>query len=372
MPRVVGVRFNPVTKIYFFDPTSFSNLEPEDRVIVETARGQELGTVAASVREVSNEEIKGKLKRVVRRATPVDLMEAAKHKEQESTAIAKCNELVAQMEIPIKIIQANYSYDGSRLLFAFTSEQRVDFRDLVKELARTLRTRIEMKQVGARDETKIIDGYGRCGRRLCCSSWLTEFHPVSIRMAKQQGLPLAPSEISGMCGRLLCCLAYEDEFYVEMRKLMPRVNTQVQTSEGVIGTVRGLNVVKETVLLEAEPGEAYQEVELAELIPLSATPKAKPPTPSNEPEPKAEPASPPAQVKEKQPRSADRPRNRRSRPANKVAQKDGSAPSSAEPKNKQSRSGSGSEQKSRRSRSGGKGRRNRPPRSDNGPKKQGD
>ena len=276
MLNVVGVRFNPVTKIYFFNPAGFSDLAVNDRVIVETARGLELGIVAAPIHKVSKDEIKGKLKRVIRRATPVDLIQAEKQKTQEPEALVKCHELVSKMDIPIKIIQANYNFDGSRLLFSFTADKRVDFRDLVKELARNLRTRIEMKQVGARDETKMLDGYGRCGRRLCCSSWLTEFHPVSIRMAKQQGLPLAPSEISGLCGRLLCCLAYEDEFYAEMRKKMPRVNTQVKTQEGVTGTVRGLNIIKETVLLGVEESETYLEVALTDIDAESLKQKQKP------------------------------------------------------------------------------------------------
>lgn len=265
MLKVVGVRFKPVTKVYYFDPTSFLDLEPDDRVVVETSRGMELGAVAHSVREVPKSEIKGKLKRVIRRATPVDLISAENYKMQETAAVEKCEELVAKLDIPIKVIQADYNFDGTRLLIAFISEQRVDFRDLVKDLARSLRTRIEMKQVGARDETKILDGYGRCGRRLCCSSWLTEFHPVSIRMAKQQGLPLAPSEISGLCGRLLCCLAYEDEIYAEMKKQMPKVNTQVKTVEGIVGTVRGVNVIKETVLLETAESPSYLEVQLEDI-----------------------------------------------------------------------------------------------------------
>ena len=274
MPKVVGVRFKPVTKIYYFDPTHFSDLAVDDHVIVETARGLELGLIVLPIRTVPKGEIKGKLKRVIRRATPVDLLNAEKHKTHETQAINKCNELISKMNIPIKVLQANYNFDGSRLLFSFISEQRVDFRDLVKELARSLRTRIEMKQVGARDETKIIDGYGRCGRRLCCSSWLTEFHPVSIRMAKNQGLPLAPSEISGLCGRLLCCLAYEDKFYAEVKKQLPRVNSQIKTKEGLVGTVRGLNVVKETLLLETVEGESYVEVPVDD---LDREQKEKPP-----------------------------------------------------------------------------------------------
>lgn len=265
MPLVVGIRFKPVTKVYYFDPMPFERFELEDRVIVETSRGVELGTVAMASREVPRSEIKSKLKRVIRPATSVDLLQAEHFRAQEPVALEKCNQLVAEMNIPIKVLEAEYSFDGSRLLFSFVSEQRVDFRDLVKELARSLRTRIEMKQVGARDETKILDGYGRCGRRLCCSSWLTDFHPVSIRMAKLQGLPLAPAEISGLCGRLLCCLAYEDEMYAEMKKELPKVGSQVKTAQGVMATVRGLNIIKAACILEMEGSDTYVEVAAAEL-----------------------------------------------------------------------------------------------------------
>ncbi|MEM7345270.1 MAG: regulatory iron-sulfur-containing complex subunit RicT [Chloroflexota bacterium] len=276
MPNVIGVRFRPVTKVYHFDPHRFNELKIDDRVIVETARGLEMGTVVTDVRQIDKNEVKGKLKRVIRQATSVDLIQAEEYRSLEPYAIEKCNELVWKMQVPIKIIQADYSFDGSRLLFAFVSEQRVDFRDLVKELARSLKTRIEMKQVGARDETKLLDGYGRCGRRLCCSSWLTEFHPVSIRMAKHQGLPLAPSEISGLCGRLLCCLAYEDAYYTEMRKVLPRVNSQVKTEDGFIGTVRGVNVIKETLILNIEEKDTpYVEVEASTVEPLASKPKQR-------------------------------------------------------------------------------------------------
>jgi cell fate regulator YaaT (PSP1 superfamily) len=269
MPLIVGVRFRPVTKIYYFDPNNVENLDLNSPVIVETSRGIELGTVVQGPGEVSNDEVKGKLKRVVRRATPVDLLQAQHYRAEEGYAIAKCEELVKNMDIPIKVLEADYNFDGSRLVFSFVSEQRVDFRDLVKELSRALETRIEMKQVGARDETKILDGYGRCGRRLCCSSWLTEFHPVSIRMAKNQGLPLAPAEISGICGRLLCCLAYENEQYQEIKSTMPKINTQLKTRKGQVGIVRGLNVIKETVLLEIEEREEYLELPANETFALS-------------------------------------------------------------------------------------------------------
>ena len=268
MTTVVGVRFKPVTKVYFFDPHTLSDLTPEDRVIVQTSRGTEMGEVVDRPHNVHPKEIKGKLKRVIRRATPVDLLNALTHQNQEADALEKCAAIVKEMGLPMKVLQAEYSFDGSRLTFSFISEQRVDFRNLVKELNKSFKTRVEMKQVGARDETKIIDGYGRCGRRLCCSSWLTEFHSVSIKMAKNQSLPLAPSEISGLCGRLLCCLAYENETYVAAKKIMPKVGSQVQLEQGVTATVRGWNVVKECVLVEVEGSDSYLELDLDDVSPV--------------------------------------------------------------------------------------------------------
>lgn len=275
MPHIVGVRFRPVTKIYYFDPNNQEPLEVDTRVIVETSRGMELGTVVQPPHDVPKSEIKGKLKRVVRTATPVDLIQAETYRAQEDEAIETCSQLAKKLKVPIKVLKADYSFDGSRLVFSFVAEQRVDFRDLVKELSRTFETRIEMKQVGARDETKILDGYGRCGRRLCCSSWLTEFHPVSIRMAKNQGLPLAPAEISGLCGRLLCCLAYENEQYEEIKQNMPRVGAEVKDRQGIVGVVRGLNVIKETLLLETQEHDTYFEVLAEEVEVLKEGPKKR-------------------------------------------------------------------------------------------------
>lgn len=286
MPTVVGIRFRPVTKIYYFDPSPYDHLQKDDRVIVETSRGIELGVIALPPHEVSKEEIKSKLKKVIRPATPVELLQAEHFRAQEEVALEKCKQLVKEMEVPIKMLEAEYSFDGSRLVFAFVSEQRVDFRDLVKELARSLRTRIEMKQVGARDETKILDGYGRCGRRLCCSSWLTEFHPVSIKMAKLQSLPLAPAEISGLCGRLLCCLAYEDNMYAEIKKTLPKVGSQVKTAQGANAIIRGLNILKEALILEVEGMEHYTEVSVSEVNLLRE--EAKPGQEKKQPQP-AEP-----------------------------------------------------------------------------------
>jgi cell fate regulator YaaT (PSP1 superfamily) len=267
MPTIVGVRFRPVAKIYYFDPSSQQQLALNDYVIVETSRGAELGSIAIPPRSVSKNDIKGKLKRILRRATPVDLLEAQEYRAKEPAVLTQTNELAKKMGLSMKIIEAEYNFDGTRLLLSFISEQRIDFRELVKELSQSLKTRIEMKQVGARDETKILDGYGRCGRQLCCSSWLTEFHPVSIRMAKQQDLPLAPAEISGVCGRLLCCLAYENDLYTEIKKKLPKVGTQVKTKQGV-ATVRGLNIITETVIVQLDENEAPFELQATEVTPI--------------------------------------------------------------------------------------------------------
>lgn len=263
MPEIVGVRFKAVTKVYYFGPGDFRDLAKNAPVIVETMRGEELGWVEIPLKTVPDEEIKGKLKSVVRRANPVDLAQMEEYRRREGQALERCRQKAAELGLPMKVIRAEYGFDGRRLLFAFTSEQRVDFRELVRVLARSFKTRIEMKQIGARDEAKLIGGYGRCGRELCCSTWLTEFHPVSIKMAKQQDLPLAPSEISGLCGRLLCCLAYENEQYVGFKQAMPKVGTQVVTPQGE-GVIVGLNVLTESALVELQ-NELTVEVEASEV-----------------------------------------------------------------------------------------------------------
>ena len=264
MPEeVVGVRFRPVTKVYYFGPGEFRDLIVNDPVIVETTRGEELGWVLMPTTAVPEEEVKGKLKPILRRATPVDLAMMEEFRQREAQALEKCREKALEMGLSMKVIRAEYNFNGHRLLFAFTSEQRIDFRELVRLLARSFKTRIEMKQIGARDDAKLIGGYGRCGRQLCCASWLTEFHPVSIKMAKQQDLPLAPSEISGPCGRLLCCLAYEDDQYAEIRKTLPRVGTPVALPQGK-GVIVGLNILTESVVVELET-ELTVEVKASEV-----------------------------------------------------------------------------------------------------------
>jgi len=262
MPIIVGVRFKPATKIYYFDPAG-QDLHPGDDVIVETTRARELGKVVTGPKEVPQEEIVGQLKPVLRKATPQDLVNAKRFAAEEEQALKKCREKVAESGLPMKVIRAEYNFDGSYLVFSFTSEQRVDFRALVRDLARIFHTRIELRQVGIRDEAKLIGGLGPCGRPLCCTTHLCEFIPVSIKMAKQQSLPLSPMEISGVCGRLLCCLTYENVLYQEAQAKMPKVGEMVGTADGV-GKVTGYNVLKETVQVEMESGSIV-EVPLAEI-----------------------------------------------------------------------------------------------------------
>lgn len=266
MPEVVGIRFKPFAKMYYFSPGKVRDLGPRDPVIVETSVGEELAWVVTPLRTVSEDEVRGKLKAVLRRANPVDLATMEEYRQREKMALARGREKAAELDLPMKIIKAEYSFNGQRLLFFFFAEERVDFRELVRVLARSFRTRIEMKQIGPRDEAKLMGGNGPCGRSLCCTSWLTEFHPVSIRMAKQQDLPLTPAEISGLCGRLLCCLAYEHDQYVVVKNTLPKVGTQVTTPQGK-GTVVGLNVLTESVTVRLQD-DLTVEMKAGEAIPL--------------------------------------------------------------------------------------------------------
>ena len=263
MPKVVGVKFRNSAKVYYFSPNDLKDLETGEYVIVETARGQEAGTIAFPEREVEEKEIPGHLKGILRRATALDLTQMERYQQEEREALCRCCEQVAEHKLSMKVIRAEYNFDGSYLTFYFTAEKRVDFRALVKELARTFQARIELRQVGVRDEVRLLGGYGLCGRPHCCSTWMTEFRPISIRMAKQQNLPLSPMEISGVCGRLLCCLAYENDFYGEVKKRMPRRGSQVETPQG-IGQVVAQNVLQETVLVRLE-GDLEATFELSEL-----------------------------------------------------------------------------------------------------------
>ncbi len=267
MAEVVGVRFKPCTKMYYFSPGAVNDLKVGDPVIVETVQGEELGWVVMAPTMISDDEIKGKLKPIIRRATPIDLVIAEEFHNKEAAALAKCREKIAELGLPMKAIKAEYSFNGERLVISFVAEERVDFRELVRQLAKSLKTHIEMKQVGARDEAKLLGGYAVCGRELCCASWLTEFHPVSIKMAKQQDLPLTPTEISGVCGRLLCCLKFENELYAEIKQSMPKVGSVVSTPHGK-GTIVSLNVLTETLTVELQ-NELMVEVKANEVTPLA-------------------------------------------------------------------------------------------------------
>ncbi len=251
MPLVVGVAFKPVTKVYHFDPGELRDLQPGERVVVDTARGRTLGIVAAAVREVPSAEISGALKPVLRRATALDMVQQDQQVHREPEALQICRARAGALALPMKICKVEYNFDGTSLLVYFTADQRVDFRNLVHDLAQALRTHVEMRQIGVRDEAKFLGGYGRCGRELCCACWLREFTPVSIKMAKQQDLPLNPLEISGVCGRLLCCLSYENDFYGETRRLLPKINSTMMTPEGP-GKVKQVHVLRNSVTVQIQ------------------------------------------------------------------------------------------------------------------------
>jgi cell fate regulator YaaT (PSP1 superfamily) len=267
MPQVVGVKFRTSAKVYYFAPGNADRLEPGDWVIVETARGQEAGSIAFAAREVPQDEIPGTLKSILRPATAVDLTQMERYQQREKQALHTCRAEVAASGLPMKVIRAEYNFSGTHLTFYFTAEKRVDFRSLVKDLARKFRTRIELRQVGVRDEVRLIGGYGLCGRPHCCSTWMPEFRPISIRMAKQQNLPLSPMEISGVCGRLLCCLAFENDYYAAVKKRLPRVGRTISTPQGE-GKVIGVNVVREDVTVRLS-GDKTVTIPASELVPSS-------------------------------------------------------------------------------------------------------
>ncbi len=252
MPTVIGVRFKDSGKIYHFDPCDVP-LAVGDWAIVETVRGPELGRIAGASTVIAPEDVLGELKPVLRRASQADLDNLAQLQQYLDEALSICTDRVTEHKLPMALVKAEYNFDGSRLTFFFTSDKRVDFRALVRDLARTFHTRIELRQVGPRDEAKLLGGIGPCGRLLCCSTFLPDFARVSIKMAKDQDLPLNPVKISGVCGRLLCCLSYEHEQYLEIKAELPQRGAWVQTPEGP-GEVVMVNVVRETVTVELMNG----------------------------------------------------------------------------------------------------------------------
>ena len=267
MTKVIGVRFRTAGKIYFFAPGKFE-IKQGDNVIVETARGVEFGRVVSGPKDVKDEDVVQPLKSVIRLATDQDRKTVEKNKQKEKEAFKICLEKIRKHKLEMKLIDVEYTFDGNKILFYFTADGRIDFRELVKDLAAVFRTRIELRQIGVRDETKIRGGIGICGRPLCCSTYLTEFSADSIKMAKEQNLSLNPTKISGVCGRLMCCLTNEEETYEVLNSQLPSVGDTVTTKEGLTGTVHSLSVlrrlVKVVVNLENDEKEIreYQADEL--------------------------------------------------------------------------------------------------------------
>ncbi len=252
MSEIVGVRFHQAGKVYYFDAAD-NEVEVGDYVVVETSRGQELGKVVISPKQVLFSDITEPLKPVVRKAQAEDIEHAQQQQERSREALAKCQELIGKFNLPMKSISAQYNLDGNHLTVFFSAEKRVDFRELVRELSHSLKTRVELRQVGVRDETKLVGGLGKCGFPLCCTTFLCDFAPVSIKMAKEQGIALNPMKTSGICGRLLCCLGYEYDQYRAMKEKLPGLGQEVSTPLGSAKVV-GNNPLKEMVLIELETG----------------------------------------------------------------------------------------------------------------------
>ena len=266
MVKVVGVRFRNAGKVYYFDPKGYK-INAGDHVIVETARGIEYGTVIGGIRQVEDDKVIQPLKAVIRVATPEDDARAQKNRSKEKDAMRICQEKIRKHNLDMKLIDAEYTFDNNKVLFYFTADGRIDFRDLVKDLAAVFKMRIELRQIGVRDETKILGGIGICGRVLCCNSFLSEFAPVSIKMAKEQNLSLNPTKISGVCGRLMCCLKNEEETYEYLNSNLPAIGDTVTTFDGLKGEVQGVNVLRQRVkvLVDINDEKELQEYDVKEL-----------------------------------------------------------------------------------------------------------
>ena len=246
MTKVIGVRFRKAGKVYYFSPGD-QIIKNGQHVIVETARGVEYGYVVLGTHEVDDKKVVQPLKPVIRMATDEDEAIEQKNKEKEKEAFKICQEKIRKHELEMKLIDAEYTFDNNKVLFYFTADGRIDFRELVKDLASVFKTRIELRQIGVRDETKIVGGIGICGRPLCCTSYLSEFIPVSIKMAKEQNLSLNPTKISGVCGRLMCCLKYEEETYEELNGRLPNIGDYVTTDDGLKGEVHSVSILRQLV-----------------------------------------------------------------------------------------------------------------------------
>ena len=276
MPKIIGVRFRNVSKVYYFDPADYT-IHYHDHVIVETARGIEYGTVVIAPTELPEEKIPGPLAPVLRMATPEDDERERTNREREKEAYRVCKQRIAERGLDMKLIEAEYTFDNSKVLFYFTADGRIDFRELVKDLAGIFRTRIELRQIGVRDETKLLGGLGSCGRPLCCHTWLTEFAPVSIKMAKDQNLSLNPAKISGTCGRLMCCLKNEADTYAYLNKSMPGKGDLVTTPDGLQGDVVSVNVLRQKVKVIVDLGDDEKEMQEFDVKDITFIPKSKRP-----------------------------------------------------------------------------------------------
>lgn len=274
MKEVIGVRFRENGKIYFFDPLRYT-IEPGQFVIVETARGVEYGKVVLGRREIDEEKMSSPLKSIIRMATDKDEKVAIENIEKGRKAFELCQEKIKIHELDMKLIEAEYTFDGNKVLFYFTADGRIDFRELVKDLAAVFKTRIELRQIGVRDEAKIVGGIGICGREICCNRHLSDFIPVSIRMAKEQNLSLNPTKISGACGRLMCCLKHEQDTYEYLNKQLPNIGDKVSTVFGVEGVVSTVNVLRQKVKIIVTLEDDTKEVQEYNIEELKFKPKKK-------------------------------------------------------------------------------------------------
>ena len=268
MVEVIGVRFRTAGKIYFFDPRNFQ-VKMGEHVIVETSRGIEYGKVVSERRMVKEKCVREELKPVLRIATPEDDQKAIENREKEKEAYKICQEKIKEHNLEMKLVSTEYTFDNNKVLFYFTADGRVDFRELVKDLASVFRTRIELRQIGVRDEAKMLGGIGICGRKLCCNTFLSEFAPVSIKMAKEQNLSLNPTKISGVCGRLMCCLKNEQETYEYLNSKLPKIGEIVKAKDGITGEVQRVDVLRQKVklIVEDENGDKdIQEYKIDDLL----------------------------------------------------------------------------------------------------------
>ncbi|MCK1999555.1 Cell fate regulator YaaT, PSP1 superfamily (controls sporulation, competence, biofilm development) [Paenisporosarcina quisquiliarum] len=263
MYNVVGVRFKKAGKIYYFDPVDFA-LEKDDYVIVETARGVEYGKVVVPIKQVEEHDVVLPLKQVVRPSTDKDRIQVEENRLESAQALALGTDKIIERNLEMKLVDVEYTFDRNKIIFYFTAEGRVDFRDLVKDLASVFRTRIELRQIGVRDEAKMLGGIGPCGRMLCCSTFLGDFEPVSIKMAKDQNLSLNPSKISGLCGRLMCCLKYENDEYETAREQMPDIGDKVETPDG-LGRVVSMNILERILRIELPDPQRVLDYTLEEI-----------------------------------------------------------------------------------------------------------